>query len=154
MDPLSLSVLSAAAALTKGIEFLYAQAGEILKRRRERADPKAPSSEVPEPPPDVPEVIAGELQPLVVDDVEADRLEGDIRELRRALSEYADGTYPVDLGNENLLAATDALRCALEAVYGQRLTFVGEDRSASESGLQAAVDVGWSRGMSPAFASA
>ena len=139
MDPMSLSVLGAT-ALTKGIDFLYGQATEVLKRRRERDDGGSPSAEVALPG-GGPDLIVGELKPLQVDLDAAARLEQDIADLRRALSDYRDGIRAVDPSDRNLLDVTDALRRALEAVYRQPLTFVGEKRRLPETVVRGEVDV-------------
>lgn len=140
MDPFSLAAL-ATDALTAAIGFLFDQAGGILKRVRARKEGKEPSPDVTAPSPEVDDIIAGKLQPLRVDFATAERLEDDIRALRRALSEYADGTYPVDAADTDVIEATDALRRALEAVYSQRLTFVGEDRPSSGPLVEGRADV-------------
>nr|WP_052478812.1 hypothetical protein [Kibdelosporangium sp. MJ126-NF4]CEL20764.1 hypothetical protein [Kibdelosporangium sp. MJ126-NF4]CTQ89677.1 hypothetical protein [Kibdelosporangium sp. MJ126-NF4] len=134
-DPLTLSVLGGA-ALTEGIKFLYGQATELLKRRRERKDAKA---ELPAETP----ALEGELrQPLQVDPAALERLEPDLRELRRGLQDYVDELEPVDSSDERLLETADAVRQILEAVYGQRITFRGEQRPASGPLAEGRVDVG------------
>lgn len=136
-DPLTLTVLGAV-ALTEGIKFLYGQASELLKRRRERKDAaktiEMAATGTPE--------LEGELQQPLVADVETlDQLEPELRELRKDLLEYADETEPVQPGDQKLLATTDALRQVLEAVYGQRITFRGEDRPVSGPVVRAKIDV-------------
>jgi hypothetical protein len=133
-DPLTLSVLGAA-ALTEGIKFLYAQATELLKRRRER---KTAAEQAPVDTP----ALEGELrQPLEADPAALERLEPDLRELRRALQDYVDDLEPVDSGDQRLLATADAVRQILEAVYQQRITFRGEQRPVSGPVVEGRVDV-------------
>jgi len=152
-DPLTLAALGAV-ALTEGIKFLYNQASELLKRRRERkkaadeaaaaqaqhAEPAAPPApvEVAAPP-----VVEGELAPVTVDDDALDRLAEQISGLRHDLGRYVDDTdpAPVDPSDERLVATVDALRQAIEAVWGQRITFRGERREPSGPVVRGVIDV-------------
>jgi hypothetical protein len=128
-DPLTLAAVGAV-ALTEGIKFLYGQAGEALKRWREHKAAKAAAAA-----PVVVEPVSAELPPaafegqlqdpqLHLDAVE--RLEQELRELRAAVADYAQGIDSVDPGDKQLLEAVDGLRRAMEAVYGQRIAFKGE----------------------------
>jgi hypothetical protein len=143
MDPLTLSALGAV-ALTEGIKFLYGQAGEILKRRRERKKAAEEASLEAEREPIAirdPGILAGELKPAVIDFDAADRLEGDLAAFSQQLGNYANGLEEVDPGNEDLLRATDALRRSVEAIYQQRITFEGEDRPPSGPVIDGRIDV-------------
>jgi hypothetical protein len=105
-----------AIALTDGIKFLYAQAGEILKRRRERtATPVA-----------APGLLEGELAPLQLDPT-AERI-AELRRLRQRLTDIVEDIEPADETDGEVVAATLALREAIEAIAGQRITFRGERR--------------------------
>jgi len=128
-DPLTLSVLGAA-ALTEGIKFVYNQATELLKRRREK------SADTPEVP-----ALEGKLAPLDPDPVVLDKVEPDLRELRKVLQDYVDEIEPISAQDERLLETTDAVRRLLEAVYRQRITFRGEQRPASGPVVEGTVDV-------------
>jgi hypothetical protein len=55
-----------------------------------------------------------------------EQLEQELRDLRKAVADYADGTDEVNLGDAGLMETVDALRRAMEAVYGERITFKGE----------------------------
>jgi hypothetical protein len=55
--------------------------------------------------------------------------------LRSALANYADGIANVDASDSKLVAIADALRQQLETVYGQRITFKGEQREPSGAPL-------------------
>ncbi|MFI9007540.1 hypothetical protein ACIGNX_09955 [Actinosynnema sp. NPDC053489] len=134
-DPLTLSVLGAA-ALTEGVKFLYGQATELLKRRRERRDEAIEVS-----PGAVPELEGGLRLPLRADDAVLERVEPDLRELRRRLQDYADGVEAVASGDRELLESADAVRRLLEAVYGQRITFRGERRETSGPVVEGEIDV-------------
>jgi hypothetical protein len=129
-DPLTLTAVGAV-VLTEGIKFLYQLAGEVLKRWRERknagksatvepADVELPSN-----------AFDGQLERPQVNLEAVQRLEQDLRDLRAAVADYAQGIDTVNPRNEQLLQTADALRHAMEAVYGQRITFHGEPRPPS-----------------------
>jgi hypothetical protein len=128
-DPLTLAAVGAV-ALTEGIKFLYAQAGEALKRWQERKAAKAAAAEsgVSEPvevelPSDA---FEGQLKEPRLDLASVGRLEGELRALRAAVADYAQGIDKVDPNDKPLLEAVDGLRRAMEAVYGQRIAFKGQ----------------------------
>lgn len=128
-DPLSWAVLGALVA-TEGIKFIYDQATEVLKRRRERKAGREAEAEAPIPvPADAP--LEGTLEPPRVDFDAAERLHDEIKALRSALGDYAEGLDDPEPGDQELAAAANGLRQALEVVYGQRITFRGEDREPS-----------------------
>jgi hypothetical protein len=124
MEPFSLAALGTV-ALTQGITFLYNQATEILKRRRER---QAAAEAVPV---ETPEVLEGELQPVAIDPAAADELAEELKLLRAQLGEYAQGTEEADPSDASVVRATEALRDAIESIIGQRITFKGEQREPS-----------------------
>jgi hypothetical protein len=138
-DPLTLSVL-AVEALKEGIKFLYGQANELLKRRRERKDGKALADDPVQVPPDVP--LSGALQPLRPDEDRLATLESELRELRNALVDYAGNDELIRNSDAELLRTADALRRVLEAVYQQRITFHGEQRPTSGPVVDGTIDVG------------
>jgi hypothetical protein len=128
-DPLTLAAVGAV-ALSEGIKFLYGQAGEALKRWRERNATKAASSSVDAAEPvsvQLPaDAFEGKMQEpqLHLDAVAG--LEQELRDLRAAVADYAQGIDDVDPNNKQLLETVDGLRRAMEAVYGQRIVFKGE----------------------------
>jgi len=119
---LSLATLGTT-ALTECIKFLYGQAGELLKRRRERT---SETSNVTETPSYVaePDTLPGADPALV------DRFEADLRALRAKLHEYASGLEPVDPADERLVRTVDALRRVVSTIHGTPVVFVGEPRDA------------------------
>jgi hypothetical protein len=119
VEPITLAAVGIT-VLTQGITFLYAQAGEVIKRWRDKRDQPVP---VPENAP-----LNGELKPATINPSAMATLEDQIIALRAALAPYADAIAPapVDPTNQDLLAVADALRRALEAVIGQRIRFQGE----------------------------
>jgi len=129
-DPLTLTAVGAV-VLTEGIKFLYQQAGEVLKRWRERKDAGKSATTEPAQVELPPAAFEGQLEQPQVNLEAVERLEQDLRDLRAAVADYAQGIDNVDPRNEQLLQTTDALRHAMEAVYGQRITFLGEPRTAS-----------------------
>jgi hypothetical protein len=139
VDPLSLSALSAS-ALSEGIKFLYGQAGDVLKRSRERKEGAA-SDEVGTPPEAARELLAGELAPLRIDFDAVDRLVHELRVLRADLGDYAQGIETVNPADTELVRAADAIRRLLEGAYGQRLTFAGEDRPESGPWIEGSLEV-------------
>jgi hypothetical protein len=144
LEPITLSALSAV-ALTEGIKFLYEQAGEVLKRWRERKDAahgstlQLPSAEPVEV--RLPSVFAGQLSAPQIHFDAVERLETQLWEIRHDLSDYTEGIERVDMSNEHLLRGIDALRQLLEAIYQQRLTFQGEHRPASGPVVKGHIDV-------------
>ena len=147
LEPLTLSAFGAV-ALTEGIKFLYAQAGEVLKRWRDRKDAAHGTASASQPPPaesvDVrlPAVFEGQLSAPQIHFEAVHRLEAQLREGRKDLSDYAEGIEAVDPANDNLLRRIDVLRRLLEAIYQQRLTFQGEHRPASGPVVKGRIDVG------------
>jgi hypothetical protein len=137
-----------ASALTEGIRFLYAQAGDVLKRWRERRDRREaagearPDSQVAVP---QPVVLAGDLGPVSIDYAAVERLEDDLKLLRARLLEYIEGE-PVDPADEQLVRSVDGLRRVMEAVWHQRITFQGEQRPPSGALAEGEVDVETVRG--------
>jgi hypothetical protein len=139
-DPVTLSVLTAA-ALTEGIKFLYGQAGELLKRRRERKDAdrkglQAPSLDVP-----IIEnnIVAGQLTSIAVNQDILDQRGDQLETLSEKLGLYDRGVYAIDPTDDELIARAEALRGLLELAYGQRITLKGENREATGSSVN--VDV-------------
>jgi hypothetical protein len=145
VDPLTITAIGAV-AIAEGIKFLYGQAGEILKRWRERKDAAQDASlqlnntepiDVKLPP-----VFEGQLAAPHIHFDAVERVELQLRGLRKDLSEYVDEIESVDLNDENLLQRVDALRQLLEAVYQQRITFKGEQRPPSGPVVEGRIDVG------------
>jgi hypothetical protein len=119
------------AAITEGIKFLYGQASELLKWRREKRKTAESAQAAPSPQPPLmprPDVFEpGPAQPSV-DEGSLGRLVQPLDELCDKLSGVVAGRTEVDTGDAALLTRVDALRKALEIVTGQRLTFRGETR--------------------------
>ena len=129
MDPLSLGALGAVAA-TEGVKFLYGQAAEVLKRWRDRKAGKDADAHSAIPLTGA-EVLEGKLNPPIVDFDAVGRLHEDITKLAGVLGNYAAGLEEPDPNDRELTEAADGLRRALEVIYGQRITFKGEDRAPS-----------------------
>ncbi|MFL6075518.1 MAG: hypothetical protein ACJ73S_19185 [Mycobacteriales bacterium] len=119
-------VLAESTALTEGVRFLYAQASELLRRRRERRDG---SSERPVPitaPESPPGVLDRPLPAVQVNGTDLDRLESELRSVRLALADFADGIAAVNVDDPALRELAGRARGLLEALYRQRVTFAGE----------------------------
>jgi hypothetical protein len=144
-EPMTLAVVGAA-AITEGIKFLYGQAGELLKRWRERRERPNDAPQAPVAVTLPPAAFDGTLAPVTIDWDAVAQLEGQIRSLRRALGDYVEGIEPVETSDHELLDAVDTLRATLEAAYGQRITFRGENRTPSGTVVAGTVDVGELRG--------
>ena len=132
VEPFSMAALGAVAA-TEGIKFLYGQAAEVLKRWRDRKAGKEAEAQEPIPveAKEAADILEGTLNAPKVDFETLGRLHHDIKQLASVLSIYAGGLEEPDPSDRELAAAADGLRRALEAVYGQRITFKGENRQPS-----------------------
>jgi hypothetical protein len=147
-DPVAALSLATAGslALTEGVKFFYAQAGELLKWWRDRHAAGDKGKQVAGPPKEVqvvpPPVIAGGSFAANVNPVALERLEQELRELRKDLSEYAEGgTEIIDTSDSAVLGRIDALRRVLEAAYQRPLTFAGEKRRESAPAINAEIDI-------------
>src|SRR5215467_5721167 len=87
------------AVLAEGIKFLYGQAGELLKRWRERrnaaegaAPPAASASRAPT---QLPAIFAGQVVLSSVNDETLQTLSKELGDLKRALEPYAEGDEPI-----------------------------------------------------------
>lgn len=134
VDPGTLATLENT-ALTQGIAFLYGQATELLKRRRERSDaamadavapaPQASNAHLP--------ALAGELNPVEADEQVVESRSEDLLILTEQLSSYVNGTRAADPSDPRFIAMVEALRGLLELVYRQRITIAGETREPTGS---------------------
>lgn len=144
LEPITLSALGAT-ALIEGIKFLYGQAGEVLKRWRERKDAASkeavPLAQTETIEIKLPSIFEGQLSIPQIHFEAVKRVDEQLRELRKDLSDYAEGTETVNTTDESLLRRVDALRQLLEAVYQQRLTFKGEQRPPSGPVVKGEIDV-------------
>ncbi|WP_433306563.1 hypothetical protein ACQP2F_21135 [Actinoplanes sp. CA-030573] len=129
-DPLTMTVLGGVAA-AEGIKFLYGQAAELLKGWRERrAAGRHDELRVPIVPNDI---LDGEPADPVVDAGVVAREEKELARLWGALSPYALDLADIDLEDDELAEQAGKLRALLEAAYGQRFTFRGEQREPTGS---------------------
>jgi hypothetical protein len=140
-DPVTISLaMVGATAIKEGVKFLYDQAGDILKRWRERKDRS--DCEQSEPMNLIlPPVFEGQLHdPHVHFDVVA-QMEPMLREQYRDLSEYASGIIPTRPGDPELMQKVESMRRSIEAILHQHVTFKGENRPASGTVLSGYVSV-------------
>lgn len=151
-DPETTTTLTAVATMygipffTETLKFLYAQATEVLKARRDRKK-AVESGSIQEPqisattPKELPDIFEGRIDPLIID---FDTLEpvGDVlSDLWKDISAYAQGIEDIDPENLEMQAKLEALRRLLEAVYSQRITFKGEQRESSGLLVRGSIDV-------------
>jgi hypothetical protein len=128
------------AVLSGGIAFLYDLTDELLQARQAGAEPgevggNRPTAQMAA----IDEAVAlGHVPNLShVDHAVLSELEGDIRDLRDLLRPYRKGELPVEPGNARLIERIARLRIALQAIYGQRIEFHGEDHESIPSPLMA-----------------
>lgn len=142
MDPSLASVETA--TLTQGVAFLYAQAGELLKRRRdardraaeaqshaERADPGETALPVLDASAQIFERAQAEVNAPVP--AALDRLSTSLLAARRDVEPFVLGEADLDPVALATARAVDRLRCLLEEIYGTCLTFRGEQRITGSS---------------------
>jgi hypothetical protein len=141
-DPFTVTAVGAT-VLSEGIKFLYGQAGELLKRWRERRDGQTPTvaADLRVPP----GILAGTVSAVTPNDQILDRVHAELSDLRKDLLDYAEGE-PVDPADSAAAANFDALRRIVEVIYGQRITLTGEDREPSGPLVEAEVNVDSVRG--------
>lgn len=124
-DPAAITLI--ASALPAAVTFFFQRVERLIGSRG--AEPEANVS--------FPEGLAGSPRlPLQPD---GERLRDRRRELellRAALSHYASGAVPARPGDQQLLQTLDRSREALEDIYGQHLTFEGEDRPVSGASVR------------------
>jgi hypothetical protein len=129
-DPVTWTVLGSWAA-AEGIKFLYGQANELIKawreRHRQREAGQLLTAELSVP------VIAtdaldGAPADPVVDAELLDKEKPALSQLVGDLTLYVQDGQNVDIDDADLANYSGQLRAILEALYGQRFTFQGEDR--------------------------
>lgn len=131
-EPITLAVVGAL-VLTEGIKFLYGQASDLLKGWRARREAK--KSAIAEAPPlptlagPPPDVLDGPVDSsLPADEELVEELESELEAAKKRLAKYThpEDPEPVDPDDAEVRDEVDHLRRLLESIYGQRLTFVGE----------------------------
>ncbi|MFE6175300.1 hypothetical protein [Streptomyces sp. NPDC056464] len=132
-------------ALTEGIRFLFDQARALLDRRR--GDQEGGGAATDESGDGVvqlpPAAFAGTLDTRRLDEEALTESVAALRQLRTALFPFIDDEDSVQPGDVELLQRVDQLRRLLEAVYGQRITFVTEagERPASGTVIDTRIDI-------------
>lgn len=129
-DPVTLSAAGLSAiALSEGVKFLYAEAGEVLKRwwdKRDKASEAAShtpeSDDVP-----LPDVFEESPAQRHVDDAALKILSEDLEATWGRMAPYAAGK-PLNPADDALLLEIARFREMLEAISGRTLTFKGEQR--------------------------
>lgn len=113
------------AALSDGVKFLYAQATELLRRRRSSSQ-AAQSAETRIR--DVPHALDGPLQPVTPDKDALNAYAEQLTALRHAIVDYVEGLLPISAEDHELISNINNLRNLLEIILRQYLTFQGENR--------------------------
>jgi hypothetical protein len=113
-------------ALPATFTFLYQRLDVLLSRNRTGEAPQ------PEALPEVPAVVAGELElPLRSNEEQIHSRLAELRAYAHALARYRQNPSLVTSEDSLLLQTLGDLREALEDIYGQRFTFEGEHRHPS-----------------------
>ncbi|MFD4949689.1 hypothetical protein ACFWNT_46250 [Streptomyces sp. NPDC058409] len=119
-DPAEIAVITS--VLPSALTFLFQRVEKLL----------SPRGSEPETGVAAPGGLVGTLQlPLHPDNDQLQDRWSELEQLRDAVAIYARGDAPVSPSDQPLLRNLSRLRGALEDVYGQRLTFEGEDRPSS-----------------------
>lgn len=137
-------------ALSEGIRFLFDQARALLDRRRSRqeGDGEGDGAATDESGDGVvrlpPAAFTGTLDTRRLDEAALAESVAALRQLRTDLFPFVDDEGSVHPGDVELLQRVDQLRRVLEAIYGQRITFVTEqgERPASGTIIDTSIDVG------------
>jgi hypothetical protein len=131
-DPATITLVGVGATvLGEGIKFLFGQAGELIKRWRERRDKKAAAAEPAKPIEvrvELPHAIRGES---FIAEVDENALGDDVKTLESlygSLAIYANSVSPIETSDTYLIERADALRGVLEQLYQRPLNFEGEKR--------------------------
>jgi hypothetical protein len=127
MDEFSIGALGMK-ALSDGIAFLYTQAGELLRKHRDnKADSERPDLPAFDPPVGLFEGLPE--APLEADAHSLELVSDQLRDARKRLSPFADGTEPVDPNSTTMILALQQVRLLLQDVYQHELRFPNEKAS-------------------------
>lgn len=142
-DPITLTTVGVT-ALSEGVKFFYAQAGELIRRWLDARKQRPQTVERLQVA--LPEALGGEALQFALDVAVLDEVGEPLRSLRQLLSEYSDGIRAISREDRGLLETVDRMRKILEVVYRRELTFAGEDCTGSgpivHGSLDAAVILG------------
>jgi hypothetical protein len=131
---------------TETVKFLYGQATEVLKTRRERkkAGESQPGQEqqvTAVTTKELPDIFEGHLGPLQVDFEALEPVADELISLRKEIADYAEGIKDIDPEDRDMVAKVAAIRELLEVIYSQRITFKGEQREPSGPLVRGSVKV-------------
>jgi chromosome segregation ATPase len=132
-DDLSFPLL-AGSALTQAFGFLYGRLAALLDRRAGRVEADHVDADGLSP------LLANQLAPLQVDEEALTQHAQQLQSLSEVLRVYRDHPELLDGQDERLRRNLARLREALEAVYGQCLTFRDEQRQRSALSIQQRVE--------------
>ncbi|GAA3043312.1 hypothetical protein GCM10010464_04300 [Pseudonocardia yunnanensis] len=121
-------------ALMEAFKFMLDRLGHALDRRGAKvADDETAV--------DSPAVLEGEWRPIAPRPEAIEAELGRLRELAGALSVYERNPDRIDPGDSDLRALLGELRHSLELVYGQHITFQGENRARTGVAVEQSVDI-------------
>jgi hypothetical protein len=124
MDPLSFPALTGA-ALSQAFGFLFGRLAHLLDRREEQ------TSEIEIESAEIPAAIEGRLEPLTANGALVGQHLEELEALCGALSVYDRRPDRIRTEDTRLREQLGRLRALLEQIYGQRISFRGEDRQPS-----------------------
>ncbi|WP_157129448.1 hypothetical protein [Nocardia amamiensis] len=137
VDPITVAILGA--AFTESIRFLYEQASELLRRRNGIGADEASTTPIQVP---VPEAAPLDARPRALT-ADPDILESRHKRIAKLAAEIAQVAQEW-ISTEDVEAQTEQsageLRAVLEEVYGQRLTFAGENREPTGTKVSQVID--------------
>jgi len=114
-------------ALPAAFTFLFEQAGSLLARWRGHRDTRAEMTAE-----QVPGELVGSLSlPLETDAARLEARAGELNAYLLALTRYRADPSLINTSDTALMAMLSQARDALEEIYGQRFTFLGEQRPGS-----------------------
>ncbi|MEV6821471.1 hypothetical protein AB0M72_22235 [Nocardiopsis dassonvillei] len=126
VDPVGLSMVLSS-ALPATFTFLYQRLDDLLSRYRESQAEAETEVEL-----QVPDVLIGELEwPLNADPDRLKERSAELRAYELGLTHYRYAPERITSEDPLLIRTLGDLRSALEDIYGQRLTFQGEEREQS-----------------------
>lgn len=118
MDPLTVGFLGGV-AVTEGIKFIYAQAGELIKAWREKRKKSSSDFEVPILSPEL--LSNGEINSAIAED-DLEQYGKKLYELARQLQPYLGGEADIRGGDQAMLLASNLWEI-IRNVYQQDLQF-------------------------------
>jgi hypothetical protein len=131
-DPLSLAALGGS-ALTQAFGFVFGQLEAVLERKRADKDPRIIEDEPITL--EQPLILAGRLAPLTIDQASLHEHAAELLLLRNLLANYCERNE-LNAADKALIQMLSRAREILEDVYGQSISFQGEDHPRTGTRIQ------------------